>query len=118
MLQSPFGLFFRFFWTKALVLWAKADILEHIHLEELVFRILEHQSHLAAQIFPGKSVAPDVFPVITDFSPGGAQQAVEQLDQRGFAAACMSDHTDELMLRNREVYIFQGTHLVGSAWAV
>ena len=59
---------------------AEGDILIDGLLKKLVFRVLEHQPHLAAHL-PGAPLARPDIPAVKEHLPGrGPEQAVEVLD--------------------------------------
>ena len=60
---------------------AEGDVFVHCLLEQLVFRILEHQPHLKADVVGQLFAAPDVLPLEEDLPLCGADQPVQVLDQ-------------------------------------
>ena len=90
---------------KAHICRAKRDVLIDRLLEELVFRILEHQPHLEPVGAAVGAVRPEVGAVDEDSPRGGFEQSVEMLDQGAFARTGMPDHPDKLPLLDLEVDI-------------
>ena len=80
------------------VLRAEHDVLQNCLLEELVLGVLEHHAHLKAHAADLLRLLPDVLPVQQHLPARRADQAVEHLDQRRFAAARVADHADKLAL--------------------
>ena len=71
------------------------DVLCHSFLEQLIFRILEHQSDAEAHLTDAGIFVPDVRTVQQYLTGGRAEQTVKVLNQRGFARAGVTDQTDK-----------------------
>ena len=84
---------------------AEGDVLVDGFLKKLIFRVLEHQSHLKADVPQTGCVRPHILSVDIDFAGGGLEQTVEMLDEGGFSGAGVTDDADHLTLFNREVDI-------------
>ena len=93
------------FFVKAHVGRAVGNILIDGFFKKLIFRILEHQSHLKTHLTDLLRLGPDVLPVQIDMAGGGLQQAVEMLDQRGLAGAGMSDDAHKFSGHHRQVHM-------------
>lgn len=70
---------------------AEGDILVDSFLKKLVFRVLKHQTHLEAGGAGALLALPDVLPLEQNLAGGWLQQAVQVLDQSGFARAGAAD---------------------------
>ena len=70
---------------------AKSDVLVYGLLEQLIFRILEHQAHLKAHIPDLFRLRPNIFSPQQHLAAGGLQQSVEMLDEGGFTGAGVAD---------------------------
>ena len=87
---------------------AEGDVLVYRLLKQLVLRVLEDQPHLEAGL-PGALLGfPDVAPFKQDPAGGGLQQAVEVLDEGGFARAGVADDAQVLSAVGGEVHVHQG----------
>ena len=75
----------------ALVDGAEGDVLVHRLLKQLVLRVLEHQPHLEADVPDLLRLRPDVLPMEQDLPRRRPQQAVQMLNQGGFAGAGVAD---------------------------
>ena len=97
------------------VLGAEGDVLIHGLLKELVLRVLEHQAHLEP-CHPGAlGVGPDVLSLEEHLAGGGLEQAVEVLNEGGFARAGVANDAQVLPLVGGKVHIQQGGALKGCA---
>ena len=72
------------------------------------------ETHLADLL----GVGPDVLSVQVDMPLGGLQQAVEVLDQGGFAAAGMADDAQELARQDIQGHVLDGAALEGRSGAI
>ena len=75
----------------ALVDGAEGDVLVHRLLKQLVLWVLEHQPHLEADVPDLLRLRPDVLPMEQDLPRRRPQQAVQMLNQGGFAGAGVAD---------------------------
>ena len=76
---------FQFRSGDSLILWTEGNILEAGLLKELILRILEHQSDLAADRMGEFFIFPNIFALKINLSRGRLQKPVQVLDQRGFS---------------------------------
>ena len=67
------------------------NVLVHRFLKQLVLRVLEHQPHLEADVPDLLRLRPDVLPMEQDLPRRRPQQAVQMLNQGGFAGAGVAD---------------------------
>ena len=70
---------------------AEGDVLVYRLLKQLVLRVLEHQPHLEADVPDLLRLRPDVLPMEQDLPRRRPQQAVQMLNQGGFAGAGVAD---------------------------
>ena len=75
----------------SLISGAESDVLVHCFLKQLIFRVLEHQTHLEANLPDLLRLRPDILPPQQDLSCRWLEQTVQMLDQGGFAGAGMAD---------------------------
>jgi hypothetical protein len=92
----------------ALIFWPEGDVLPAGLLEELVFRVLKHQAHLAPDGVGELLVLPDVLAPEQDLAGAGLEQTVEVLDQGGLAGAGVADQAHQLPEAEGEVDMFNG----------
>ena len=78
------------------VLRSEGDVLIHRLLEQLVFRVLEHQPHLEAYVPYFLRIRPDILPLQENTPGRGLQKPVQMLYQRGFTGPGVSDHAQKL----------------------
>ena len=97
---------------------AEGDVFVHRLLKQLVFRILEHQPHLKADVVGQLFAAPDVLPLEEDLPLCGADQTVEVLNQGGLAGTGASDDPQILPAVDGQVHLIQGPLLKGGVGAV
>ena len=74
-------------------------------LEDLILRILEHQSYPKPHLPHFRLVCPDVHTVQQNLSLCGTQQPVQVLNQRGLAGAGMSDNPHKGACFNFQIYM-------------
>ena len=70
---------------------AEGDILVNCLLKELIFRVLENQSHAEANVPNLFRLCPDIFPMEQYLPLCRLKQTVQMLNQSGFSGAGMSD---------------------------
>ena len=95
------------FFIQAHVARAIGDILPAGFFKQLVFRVLHDQPHKEAEIPQVFALRPHIAAINNDLAAGGAVQAVEMGDQRGFAGPGRAHHTDKITFFNREAHIIQ-----------
>ena len=100
------------------VLGAKGDVLIAGLLEQLVFRILEHQTGEEAEIPDLLRVGPQVAPIDIDFAAGGLVQAVHMGDEGALAGAGGPDDAHKVALFHRKAHIVQRSDRIGHAGVV
>ena len=83
-----------------------------------MLRILEHQTNLAAELFPVIFLSPYIFSVIQNLAGCWLYQRIQMLDQCGFSASCVSDDPDKLAVRDHKADILQRMALIGCPGAV
>ena len=83
-----------------------------------MLRVLEHQTNLAAELFPVIFLSPHIFSVIQNLAGCWLYQRIQMLDQRGFSASCVSDDPDKLAVRDYKADILQRMALIGCPGAV
>ena len=96
------------FLRKSHVPWAESDVPGDGLLEDLVLRILEHQSHPKAYLPYFFLVRPDVLAVQQNRSLRGAEQSVQMLDQRGLSGAGVPDESHKCTGRNLQIHMVNG----------
>ena len=109
-LQRAFCPSFHLFRGKPQIFRAEADIREYVDLKKLVFRILEHQAHLAPERLQAVALFIYIFSVIIQRSFRRLQKAVQMLYQRGFSGARVADEADEFSVLNGQADILQRGH--------
>ena len=109
-LQRASGPSFHLFRGKPQIFRAEADIREYVDLKKLVFRILEHQAHLAPERLQAVALFINIFSVIIQRSLRRLQKAVQMLYQRGFSGARVADEADEFSVLNGQADILQRGH--------
>ena len=83
-----------------------------------MFRVLEHQPHLAPQFLHIITAVIDVLPVIIELTCAGPDKSVQMLYQCGLPRTRMSDQSDKLPVLYLQVHIKQGVLLKGRAAAI
>ena len=102
----------------SLISGAESDVLVHCFLKQLIFRILEHQTHLEADLPDLFRLRPDVLPPQQDLSCRWLEQTVQRLDQGGFAGAGMADDPQEFSLVHIKAHVLHGTALERRSGAI
>ena len=103
------------FFVKAEVARAKAHVLFHGFLKELVFGVLEHQPHLAADLDEALALLPHVHAADEHVARLGADEGVQVGDERGFAAAGVADDADKVAVADGEGHVVERARLKGRA---
>ena len=99
--------FFCFLFAAAQIFGAEGNILGHSFLKELVLRILENHAYGMALGHCFLRLGCQIHAVNGHLAGGRMDEAVQVLDEGGFAAACMTDNTDKLSRLDGEADIFQ-----------
>ena len=86
---------------------AVGDILGAGLLEQLIFRILHDQPDQKAEAAQVRALLPQVLAIHQHAAGGGAVQAVEMADQRGFSAAGGADDAHKVALLHAERNVVQ-----------
>ena len=103
------------FFIKAEVARAKAHVLFHGLLKELVFGILEHQPHLAADLDEALALFPHIHAADEYVARLRADEGVQMDDERGFAAAGVADDADKVAVADGEGNVVERARLKGRA---
>ena len=101
---------FCFFFLHAQVLRTKTYICKHIGFKQLMLRILEYQSHLAAVLLHIVAIRINILSVKINVTGSRLDQPVQMLHQCRLTGTGMSDHTHKFTVTNFNIYIFQGIY--------
>ena len=71
-----------------------------------MLRVLEHKSDMASQFPEIKTLIINIFLIVINCTGSRLHKSVQMLDQRGLSGSGMSDHTDKLAIRYRQIDIF------------
>ena len=89
------------------VLGAKGDVLVAGLLEQLVLRVLEHQTRQEAEISYLFRLGPEVAAINDDLAAGGLVQSVHMGDEGALAGAGGSDDAHEIALFHLKAHVVQ-----------
>ena len=88
-------------------------------LEQLVFRILEHQTDAEARFAAALALGiPDGLAIEQDLAFGRLQQTVQVLNERRLARTGVTDHTEDFAFFDFQVNMVKRNTLKGGACAV
>ena len=98
---------------------AVGNVLRDGLLEQLVFRILEHQTDAEARFAAALALGiPDGLAVEQDLALGRLQQTVQVLNERRLARTGVTDHTENFAFFDFQVNMVKRNTLKGGACAV
>ncbi len=83
-----------------------------------MFRVLEYQSDLFSKLPKAVILIINISPVIVHSAACGTHQAVQMLDQRGFARAGVPDQPDKISVLKHKADILKRLLFISGARAV
>ena len=109
---------FTLFFAQPLVFRSKAHICQYVNLEQLILRILEHQSYLITECTHIISILVNVLSIIIQRTVRCFHKSVQMLDQSRFPRSGMTDDSHKFTVWNLQANVFECMFFVCSPWTV